>query len=225
MTKSQAYMPYSCNQSTEIATYTFYPNSTTNFTNTGGVNNGLYLCGSNTTVYDTTNTSCARVFMNANCTYVLKSMGPCAGDKLIYMKGNSTVIIKSSIYAQGYIIYKEPSSTVINQSTATVNSTVCPSVSLPPISCAVGVQELNVQRPELIVSPNPTNGIITIEILNNDLSAPSELKIINALGQEMKREALNDQQQVDLSGFSQGLYILQLFQNGKVSDSKKIIKN
>jgi len=56
------------------------------------------------------------------------------------------------------------------------------------------------------VYPNPTTGILQIE---SDFSKPKEVRILNALGQEVSRFLLQEgEKQINLSGFAKGLYFL-----------------
>lgn len=90
----------------------------------------------------------------------------------------------------------------------------------------VGIQELGVRSWELVVSPNPNNGLLTIEILNKEfILQESELRIVTVLGQEVKKEKLfNKKQTLNISELNNGIYYLQLFQNDKLMLTKKIIK-
>ena len=68
----------------------------------------------------------------------------------------------------------------------------------------IGIDEMN--ENERIVYPNPTTGIVNIDCHNM-----VEVKVFNALGVMVKRQIIegDDNTQIDLSAFSNGLYILQ----------------
>ena len=68
----------------------------------------------------------------------------------------------------------------------------------------IGIDEMN--ENERIVYPNPTTGIVNIDCHNM-----VEVKVFNALGVMVKRQTVEgeDNAQIDLSTFSDGLYILQ----------------
>ncbi|MGZ4062135.1 MAG: T9SS type A sorting domain-containing protein [Bacteroidia bacterium] len=77
-----------------------------------------------------------------------------------------------------------------------------------------------------VVSPNPNNGLISVEITNKDFVVKDEeLRIKNVLGEVVKQEKLlSKKQQFDLSELKNGIYFLQVIQDEKVLCVKKIIK-
>ena len=89
-----------------------------------------------------------------------------------------------------------------------------------------GINELGVRGSELVVSPNPNNGLLTVEILNKDfLLENSEIKIINVLGEVKKIIELKiKNEKLDISELPNGIYFLELVQNGEFILCKKIVK-
>ncbi len=85
-----------------------------------------------------------------------------------------------------------------------------------------GITENNTNA--IRIYPNPTNGIITIQQLNNTLST---IEIFNATGQLIFSSGLSQQiSTVDISTLSQGLYFIKLSdKTGKVCIVEKLIKN
>ena len=95
----------------------------------------------------------------------------------------------------------------------------------------VGTNELEIKNEELVISPNPNNGLFQIEILNNQFaieasaSLSTEIRIQNLLGEEIKKEKLfSKKQSIDISYLKSGVYFLQLIQSNQILLSKKIIK-
>ncbi len=88
-----------------------------------------------------------------------------------------------------------------------------------------GIKEVNSFASDFIIGPNPNAGIVSIEILNNDfVSNDLEIKIINVFGQEVKTQKLiSKKQEINLSETSNGIYNLNLLENGSLLTSKKII--
>jgi PKD repeat protein len=77
--------------------------------------------------------------------------------------------------------------------------------------------------------PNPTNGNINIELIGTPIKESIKLCIYNTLGQEMISEKLDFNagilnQQIDLSNFSNGTYIVRLI-SGNETFVKKIVKS
>ncbi len=88
------------------------------------------------------------------------------------------------------------------------------------------INELGVQNSNFLVSPNPNNGLISIEITNKEfVLEDASLKIVNVIGEELKKERLNSKKQsFDLSELPNGIYFLELRQKDRVIVSKKIVK-
>ncbi|MDQ6473036.1 family 10 glycosylhydrolase [Flavobacterium sp. LHD-80] len=75
---------------------------------------------------------------------------------------------------------------------------------------------------ELIVYPNPTNGILNLKL---DTNIKSDVRLFNVSGQQMLNATFEGtEQQLDLNNFGQGIYLLQVTTDGKIT-TKKIILN
>jgi hypothetical protein len=75
---------------------------------------------------------------------------------------------------------------------------------------------------ELIVYPNPTNGILNLKL---DSNIKSDVRLFNVAGQQLINTTFEGtEQQIDLSNFGQGIYLLQVATDGKIT-TKKIILN
>ncbi|MNX84180.1 Alkaline elastase YaB precursor [compost metagenome] len=74
---------------------------------------------------------------------------------------------------------------------------------------------------EFIVYPNPATDRLTIK--TKDLSAGARVEICNAVGQRVYGAAISEDNAIDLSSFSQGLYFVKVV-DGNRSETKKIIK-
>jgi hypothetical protein len=73
------------------------------------------------------------------------------------------------------------------------------------------------------VSPNPTNGMVTIKVEN--LSAGSQLRMVTVTGQEVYNTRINNSViTYDMSNLSKGVYFIQVINNDRVI-SKRIIRN
>nr|WP_294780631.1 N-acetylmuramoyl-L-alanine amidase [uncultured Flavobacterium sp.] len=74
----------------------------------------------------------------------------------------------------------------------------------------------------LVVYPNPTNGILNLNLENN---TKSDVYLYNILGQQLLNTTFEgNEKQLDLNNFDQGIYLLQVVTDGKTS-TKKIILN
>jgi hypothetical protein len=99
------------------------------------------------------------------------------------------------------------------------------------VNGGVGISESEKRNAEFIISPNPNNGLINLEILNdqfaNDASTTlsTEIRIMNIVGKEMKKEKIkNKKQEIDLRELESGIYYLRIEKDNKIVVVKKIIK-
>jgi hypothetical protein len=88
---------------------------------------------------------------------------------------------------------------------------------------SVGITENNNEGIDFSVLPNPCLGIFTLSYPK--IKSPVELRINNALGETIYSELLSQEaheKQIDLNGFTQGIYFLEL-NDGKRKSFKKLI--
>lgn len=86
-----------------------------------------------------------------------------------------------------------------------------------------GLETLEAELPVIQLYPNPNKGLFTINIYNVSKPETMDVKIINAIGQEVVKvdiNKMNGEQQVDLSNLSNGVYHLVL----KTASAKPIVK-
>jgi len=74
---------------------------------------------------------------------------------------------------------------------------------------------------EFIAYPNPTQDKLTIKTKN--LSTDAKVEISNSLGQFIYRGTIAEENTIDLSSFSQGLYFVKVM-DGNKTQTKKIVK-
>jgi len=88
------------------------------------------------------------------------------------------------------------------------------------VSCApTGINQLTNGGEEWIISPNPTNGVFTIE--SNEKNY--EIVIVNVLGEKIYASKINSSKtEIDLSGQPQGIYFVKIY-NGQTIFNKKIV--
>ncbi len=89
----------------------------------------------------------------------------------------------------------------------------------------LSIQDFSIIEEELLIYPNPTSGLFTVDLSNAQNPYLGEyIEVYNSVGQLLIRERINTNQiQVNLSSFSEGVYILSLNAEG-VRVNKKIIK-
>jgi photosystem II stability/assembly factor-like uncharacterized protein len=85
-----------------------------------------------------------------------------------------------------------------------------------------GIDQLAVSAEQITVYPNPTNGILTINI---PMAVKTTIKVINLLGQEMTTATIynSNSSQLDISSLASGVYILDV-NNNTGRFTKRILK-
>lgn len=88
----------------------------------------------------------------------------------------------------------------------------------------VAIKQFNVQNLGLHIYPNPSNGILNVDV-NAALEKPLSISISDALGRTVKQLSLSASTKIDLSDVKEGIYFLQVYNDGKLLAIDKIIKN
>ncbi len=92
-------------------------------------------------------------------------------------------------------------------------------------SCFTATAINDVDDNVISIFPNPTNGSINI-VINQSISRINEISIFNILGQPVYNKSINEAGEmvlkVDLSEYSEGIYILNLFHNTGKIDARRI---
>ena len=110
--------------------------------------------------------------------------------------------------------------TVYNVNGTDVNGCVNTANVTVNVNDCVGIQQLSSAKLNINVYPNPTTGLISLE-----LNATTQITITNALGQVVLTEtAAAGKQIIDLKNQHNGLYFMNLKQDGK-HQTIKVIKN
>ena len=117
----------------------------------------------------------------------------------------------------------------VTTTTYVVQQNLCGNITSATVVVTVlpnGVDELRIGNEELRIIPNPNNGVFDVEILNSEFRIKDEeLRIVNVLGQEVKKEKLlSKKQKISLEGIESGIYYLQIVSKGTTVGVKKIIK-
>ena len=93
-------------------------------------------------------------------------------------------------------------------------------------NCWVGTNPLNPPKGDFLkVFPNPTNGILSIEI-SESLSEKRDVRavITNILGQIQKTLSLYQAKTtIDTNNFPNGVYVVSIYQNNDLLGSKRVV--
>jgi hypothetical protein len=90
----------------------------------------------------------------------------------------------------------------------------------------VGLGALKIKDKRFKIYPNPSNGLLKIQIEDATISNYN-LKLVNVLGQEETTDEVlkqNDIVTLNIQGLKKGIYFLQVFYKGKLIFTEKIIK-
>lgn len=88
----------------------------------------------------------------------------------------------------------------------------------------VGLRDIYGQNAEIHLYPNPTSGMLNIDL--QSANSRHQIRLVNLLGEEVLMEAGGPEQeiQLDLRPLQNGIYFLQVLNQGKLIATEKIIK-
>ena len=94
------------------------------------------------------------------------------------------------------------------------------------VSAGVGITENSTT--DLILYPNPTTGIVTVQLAPKTLSLNPEIHVFDMYGRMLgvadARGASLQTMEIDLSRYANGIYLLKVVDNGKVIAVGKVVK-
>ncbi|WP_027392279.1 spondin domain-containing protein [Aquimarina latercula] len=88
----------------------------------------------------------------------------------------------------------------------------------------LNVQDFNTQKDDITISPNPSDGNISIQ--TNHASTLKEIEIYNVLGKQVRRynfKQSNSNINLNLSNLNAGIYLVRLHTNSGTTETQKII--
>jgi subtilisin family serine protease len=196
------------------ATVTVTPSSTTTYTLIGA--NGS--CSSSTTKVINVN---PLPTITANTSSSVICGPPYQGTATIAASGANTYTWNTS--ATTASISVSPSVTTTYTVTGTdANGCVNSTAFTQSVSACTGVQVMNALDGQLSVYPNPNNGLFTIKA---GFDNAYDVTIYNNIGQVIRRDTgLKGNNQIDLSGYSVGIYNVIISANGNYKTIKMIIE-
>ncbi len=117
----------------------------------------------------------------------------------------------------------------ITTTTYIVTQDICGNIKTDTVKIVVnyvGIKENSFPNLNCSIYPNPSNGVFSLEIFNTEFVIENtEIKIVNVLGQEIKKEKLiSKKQKINLEELQSGIYYLQLVNKQRVIVVKKILK-
>lgn len=85
-----------------------------------------------------------------------------------------------------------------------------------------GIEKLGMQKAEVRMWPNPANGVLTIELKDEEIK---DIRLTDVLGKEVfvARNKSQEPRQIDISGLSEGVYFIEIT-TGEGRLTQKIIK-
>jgi uncharacterized repeat protein (TIGR03803 family) len=93
------------------------------------------------------------------------------------------------------------------------------------VETCVGTPGVKSQDNEVVIYPNPNNGVFTVSIRNDQLGISNQIEIYNMLGEKIYIGKINSATtELDLSNQAQGIYLYRMTEQGNlVSEGKFII--
>ncbi len=86
------------------------------------------------------------------------------------------------------------------------------------------INNSNIKNNEISICPNPTNGNFTLKLNTTD-ETKKQIELTNLLGEIIfKQEINNNESQININNFDNGIYFLQIFDKNKLIGTTKIIK-
>ncbi len=90
------------------------------------------------------------------------------------------------------------------------------------IGASVGVKE-NVFNGNVVISPNPTNGVLNISF--SSIPENTQMEMYNSIGALVMVETLNAKNNmIAINDFSNGIYFIKIFVDHKIVTVKKVVK-
>lgn len=94
--------------------------------------------------------------------------------------------------------------------------------TLMAIGASVGIKE-SVLSGNMLISPNPTNGLVNITF--NTISQNTKIELYNSIGALVLTEAMiNKNNTINMSDLSNGMYFMKVLEGNKVITVKKVVK-
>jgi hypothetical protein len=90
------------------------------------------------------------------------------------------------------------------------------------VNCVLGINALNNGNIIMTVNPNPTNGLVNVEILNAKIDKVT-LKVLSLSGQLLDTIEYNGKRTIDLSKYASGMYYLNV-SNEQFNKTIKLVK-
>ena len=144
----------------------------------------------------------------------------CVGEVATLTAGGATTYVWNTGATTATTVTTPTTTTIYNVNGTDVNGCVNTANVTVNVNDCVGIQQLSSAKLNVSVYPNPTTGLVTL-----DLNAVTQITITNALGQVILTETvLAGKQTIDLKNQHNGLYFMNLQQDGK-QQTIKVIKN
>jgi hypothetical protein len=209
--QSQSY----CNP-TNLPTEIFPPNSVNSSSSQEFVQ---YLCGPNTTLYDTIPWGGRQIYVENNCKLIFMSHSVAIDN--VWLKNTSELTLIDR-YLTNIIVHIELGA-IINQSPGPhsyhLTIDTCTNIVFPSIDCTTGIKENGLET-NFTLSPNPNNGEFEI---SSDYQL-NKIQISNISGQLLYNENTSSKNhKVNLKSLDPGIYFVRIFSKNEISSVKKVL--
>ena len=175
-----------------------------------------------------TNSTTITVNPSPTITAVAQRSVMCRGESnTLTVSGASTYTWSNGSTSTSSVVVITPSNNItFNYSVTGTSTDGCADgaeVSVKVLSCT-GLLENNSQSASASVFPNPSNGLYTVQL--NSIGNNSLIEIRNALGSIVLKQAVTEfETKLDLQNQANGVYFIQIQENGKAVYNSRVIKN
>lgn len=87
-------------------------------------------------------------------------------------------------------------------------------------SGALAVKEIKNNTASFNVFPNPASDVINVAIQG---SADNSVRIVDVLGKVLYEDKIGMNKKIDVSNFNNGVYVMTIYSNGKVAQTKRLV--
>ncbi|HHZ64779.1 MAG TPA: T9SS type A sorting domain-containing protein [Flavobacteriales bacterium] len=174
------------------------------------------------------------------------SLVSCSGDTVVFQDESVTNAYAGSITSWTWVYgdvsnndfiqnpshaYASPGTYVVTLIVTTANGcidTLITSITTSPCEI-IGQQELDTRDNDILVYPNPNNGLFTLDLSRFDLVGNMQLSVFSIDGQRIQSRSINGGStpiniEVDLENNKKGIYFLKLVTDGEVVTKKIVLQ-
>ncbi len=195
----------------------FAPASTSTYTVTGTDANSCTNTATVTVTVNTLPTASVSAPFTTLCAGTSAALtGAPAGGTFSVVSGNAAALVGSTFNATSTGTY------VVAYTYTDANGCSDSAQIIFNVNCVLGINTINGSAIVLNVSPNPTNGLINLELVNASINK-ANIKVLGLDGKLLETLVYSGKQTIDLSKYASGIYYLNVA-NNQINKTIKVVK-